>query len=117
MSATLVSSNVTVKIGGLNALNYSYPQGLTAIGVYTCPSNTYAEVYVKSCSTGTGPSKIEIGADIIMSASGAYSTPAIAASFSQPKYIILPGQTITLTSATAGNTIIVANIIEYINTP
>ena len=119
MGATLVSSNVTIKLGTITNFAQTLAGGSASTNAYTCPANTYAEVYILEYNPGS-IMDLYCASRIIHSSGGAaYKAKLVGGTTTQPAmYVLAPGQSLTGISSGGGSSgTVYGHVIEYINTP
>ncbi len=120
MSATLVSSNTTIKVNGAVSVSGTASGG--TLTLYTAPSNGYAIVQV-SWSVATGSNmRILVGSRIVYyvneSNHPANNGTTIGQGMSALTLYIGPSQTLQISeSAGSGSISAVASGVEFVNTP
>lgn len=107
MSATLVSSNTTIKVNGnVSATGTAFGGTVT---LYTAPANGYAIIQAY-CTSVTG------GVSGFLSVSGRAAVNAVSGTGAQALYVG-PTASVTVTSSGAGNVVFVIAGVEFLNTP
>ncbi len=107
MSATLVSSNTTIKVNGAVSGTASTPALGGSATIYTAPANGYAIVQI-SCTVYGNPTTVSVGGRQVV-VFGAVNAGT------QGVYVG-PSQGLTLSTG-GGVSTVVASGVEFINTP
>lgn len=105
MSATLVSSNTTIKVNA--AVSASQTANNSTVTLYTAPANGYAIVQLYFGTVATGGSASVAGRIVLIAAANATAYGIY----------IGPSQALTVTSNAPGNVNLLASGVEFVNTP
>lgn len=107
MSATLVSSNTTIKVNG--AISAGNSLGQSSGTLYTAPAAGYAIVHILK-ATSTGNLSISLGGRTIY--------PALTAATTFYNFHVGPSQSVAWSSSTGETSNIIQILgVEFINTP
>jgi hypothetical protein len=118
MSATLVSSNTTIKVNA--AVSATATTG-TTIGnqatLYTAPANGYAIVQVRNDSASAACRALVGGRNAIEMAAAEPSADGAAGAVAQVTLYVGPSQSLVVETRSSAAATLVASGVEFVNTP
>ena len=104
MSATLVSSNTTIKMNAVVNASATNTSGT----LYTAPANGYALVQVSFSGTGSITGSMDIGSATIFSVNASYQVNGL---------VVGPSQSVTYSGTTTGTIFFAVSGASFVNTP
>ena len=118
MSATLISSNVTIKVSA--AVDATATANANTQTIYTAPANGYAIVQFAVTTNAGSAGSVSVGSRAMMTFASGNTFPtmtASTASMSLPIAYLGPSQEIKITANTGANVTCVVTGVAFINSP